>query len=159
MTRSPREDPDADLLIGLSYDELMNEKEANLLALADINGQIASAKATVLADGKYSDPDWWARLNGAKRYRGRRDQLIANRLGVIRKEIHQANLLKKKERPGLPTIFMRVVRDAIDAKTYDTYLDEAKDVRDKMLEGEEYGTDLREPKATAEDVQEGQRIG
>lgn len=130
IDRVPREDPDADL-VGLSQAELLEEKQANLLALADINGQIASAKATVLSDGKYSDPDWWARLNGARRYRGRRDQSIAVRLSAARKEAHETNLLKKKDQPGLPRFFMKVVRDAVDAKTYDTYLDKAKEMRDE----------------------------
>ena len=86
----PRVDDDCDLE---QLEEAKIAVERTYLALQDemtrIKDQIARAKAEVERDGKYSDSDWWARVNSALRHKGRQHQQTQLLIGEINRRIRK----------------------------------------------------------------------
>lgn len=61
--------------------QIMRAKEENTIDIAKIKSQIELAKANVVKTGEYADPNWFARVRAALRYKGWRDQMLGNELG------------------------------------------------------------------------------
>jgi hypothetical protein len=68
---------------------IMRAKEENTLDVGKIKTQIEHAKAKVIQTGRYSDSDWFARVNAALRAKGWRDQMLGNELGRVGNRIRK----------------------------------------------------------------------
>lgn len=99
----------------LKRQELIDEKNENLEILASIKSQIERAKTDVLLDDVYSDPDWFRRINAAKRFKGRKDQELASELRKIDekiKELNRSTDLTREEK------FIRVAKNMLIEEVY-----------------------------------------
>src|SRR5690349_3269183 len=70
-------------------DALEAERVEIETAIAEIKSQVATAKASVISDGVYSDPHWFARAQAAMRFKGIRHQQILREIAALRRAVKQ----------------------------------------------------------------------
>lgn len=102
-------------------DELIEMKEEVDQDITSIKIQIDEAKDKVI-DGEYADRDWWLRVNGALRIKGRQSQQIQNAIGRVKRE------RKEKEQLQLERRFMNIARQELSYEVFNKILDQAKEV-------------------------------
>lgn len=112
---------------GWTLEELENAQQDQLKRLieidkklVDINNQIAFAMAKQNETGEYSDANWWARVNAAKRHEGRNRQSIQVGLSEIKrriKDIHRQN--SKEQSKDFDRAFKNAAKRILDEYTYD----------------------------------------
>ena len=131
MLKSPRRAEDGQIrqhrgvdrqresLKAMSYQQLIELKEANLADLVSIKGQLDTASAEVKAGGLHSDPRWWSKTNAARAHKGFLDQAINRRLTELKRERAQAT------QSSLPQCFMEAARDLLTPEVFERLLKEA----------------------------------
>jgi hypothetical protein len=82
-----------DDLSGLTDDELMAVKLSVETDMASVKQQLDEAKGNARAYGEYSDPDWYSRANGAKRFLGITHQKILGEISQRRRSRGSENTL------------------------------------------------------------------
>jgi hypothetical protein len=116
----------------LSDEELLDLKQRIEQELDHVKTQIDRAKVDA-RNGTYSDPDWFARVNGAKRGIGRASQAIQVELGR-RKGLRKATNIEEHSKQELTfeRMFMRVARRKLTEEVYEAILQEAQEEVDLM---------------------------
>ena len=118
-------------LEGMSLEELVTEKIANLEVLRQIKEQIAQAQARVFAIGEYSNPEWWRRVHSAQKIRGLRDQAIQTRMAQLKLQYHKANAERDANRQPkvrvliYPQVFIEVCKEWLAADVFASIEQEA----------------------------------
>lgn len=93
------------------------------IALTSIKQQILKAKMLAAGHGQYSDPDWFARLNGAKGSRGAIHQKLIQRRAAIVREQREAEHAARER--SFKDAFREVVRRNVDPATFARWTAEA----------------------------------
>lgn len=110
--------------------------EVCVASLTAVKQQLIEAKARAAGYGKYSDPNWFARLNGAKGVYGAIHQkLLARRSELVRAQRSASHVAHQEQQAArFRDAFREVVRRNVDATTYSRWLAEA-DMQVKSGEG------------------------
>lgn len=77
------------ILAALDAEALKRLLEQTNMEIARIKGQLETARAQQKATGQYADPIWYAKANGALRFKQRESQAIQSRLGELKEERRQ----------------------------------------------------------------------
>lgn len=79
MTEHPEHQRPDPTTIEEAHQRLAETEES----IAAIRAKIDRAKADKIADGEYSDPDWWARVHAALRFKGMEHQRLLRIVGRL----------------------------------------------------------------------------
>ena len=88
-----------------------------------INSQIEEATSRKLRDGQYAEPEWWRRVNAAKRAKAWQRQRLQEKIGAINRCLrihHHAETMREddKLRSDRARAFVEVARLHLPAETY-----------------------------------------
>ncbi len=138
---SPKGQELYDRLGALSDDLLMEEKLRNLEALAKIKNQIERNKLDVARHGDLcKDPDWWRRVQTARKLGAITDQIINKVLTdrraarrVVQRDGQAAINARKKKVPTFSVCFMVVAEGALSADLFARLKAEADEMHERRL--------------------------
>lgn len=99
--------------------------------------QIDTAKSKIHSDGEYSDPEWWAKVNGYKRMLGFLSQKIQFRI----RELNQEKTY------SIQHLFMDVAREMLSHEQFHEIFQQAK-----LMRLQKQGSSKIPPAATTEKI-------
>lgn len=102
--------------------ELLNHKAEIDGSIASAQMQIDAAKGKIYSTGEYSDPDWWARVNGYKRMLGFLSQKIQVRIREVK---------ESQKKVAIEPIFMDVARQLLSFELFSEILHRAKQIQNE----------------------------
>ena len=82
------------MLTKATTEDLVTLKELVDREIGAINDQLIGVKNQVKINGIYADPDWYRRVNSAKRFKGQLSQRIQNELGRRKRDQKRINQQK-----------------------------------------------------------------
>lgn len=116
--------------------ELLQDIKIQLEAdLASIKNQIDFAKSSARS-GEYADPDWFARVNAARRHKGRQINLINAEIKQRNEQEREANRRAYDANSvSFERAFMQATKAWADAETYAMLCDAAQQLVEKEVAG------------------------
>ena len=88
--------------------------------IAAIRAKIDRAKADKIITGQYSDPDWYARVNAALRFKGMEHQRLQRIAGRLAREERVAGARRFEQ------AFINKARDVLAADVFQSIADQAR---------------------------------
>jgi hypothetical protein len=101
--------------------DLVRRADDLLENIAGIKAQLEAAKGKAVANGEYSDPDWFSRAQFALRMKGREHQMILTEIAARRKEE------KRKANDTVERRFIDVARRRLDPELFGELMREAQE--------------------------------
>lgn len=111
------------------YARLLKEKEVNDRAIADINGQLFTARTDARVNGVYADADWFGRAQHAKQRCGQRNQVLQRQIGDVRRRIGKLRALIEDR------CFVEAARMVLPPDEFARVCNVAKQMREVALGG------------------------
>ena len=104
-------------LPNMSKEELIDLKLKVDNEILYVKNQIEDAKAKLITDGEYSDPKWYSKINGARRF-----------LGIASQKI-QAEMAKRKQKnqKDFHCAFVDVAKRRLSPELFNEIVEETKD--------------------------------
>lgn len=109
-------------LEGESEQELLDLKSDIDLDITTIRIQLSDAKAKVVTDGSYSDPEWWRKANAALKIKGRQSQQIQNELSLMRRKKQEIKAQQFERR------FIDIAKKELSEEVFQKILNQAREI-------------------------------